>query len=383
MIARAQLVAVVPAMVQSEDASAPAILGRPGHQVLVQRTDDELVVCPVGDSFQVRADDAIRFPAPWPHQRHRGSWAVAPDLTMAAFAGVHALRAVDDSGTTRWEIRHSCWEGSCLEVHQSYEDYADRPDHRYPKSGSAAFSADGELVWAHVPEPVRNLGSSRGDAGSGEEWLVIRARDGQILTRVDAEAAAEGSDHLPHPTDASQMGLSIGQGQDGPLTRWGRWDGTSLDVKYIEDDMVPFVVSPSGGWVMSVSHDQATLSIRRTYGALRPDSLNLDCVSVDGNPSATWNWAGGFLNETNIIASSARSGPWLGETGHWLVDNLGRSLPARIDYPFQVTGRPTAIGGNHWYTVPEASDALQIWTVPFSGDEQAHLDDDLDPLNQP
>ncbi|MCX4542177.1 hypothetical protein [Streptomyces sp. NBC_01565] len=40
--------------------------------------------------------------------------------------------------------------GSCEAVHAAYEGYQDRRDHLYPDSGSAAFSADGALVWTHV-----------------------------------------------------------------------------------------------------------------------------------------------------------------------------------------------------------------------------------------
>ncbi len=93
-------------------------------------------------------------------------------------------------------------------------------------------------------------------------------------------AGSEGSHHQPHTTDPNQMGLSIGEGQDGAPVRWGRWDGENLAVEYIDDDVALLSVSPSGEWLMSVSHDQDTLAIRRTYGGPAPDSLDLDCVTA-------------------------------------------------------------------------------------------------------
>jgi hypothetical protein len=130
---------------------------------------------------------------------------VAPDASLAVFAGVHAVRAVEPSGAVRWEVRHGCWYGACLEMHQSYDEYGDRGDHRYPGGGSAGFSVDGRLVWAHVRGPLLDGELS---ADTVDEWLVLDATDGRVLARVNAEAAAAGSLHLPHPADPQQMGLS-------------------------------------------------------------------------------------------------------------------------------------------------------------------------------
>ena len=327
--------------------------------MLAQRTDGELIACPMSGSFQVQAAEAIRFPAPWP--RHRGNWAVPPDMAQAVFAGVHALRAVDPSGALQWEIRHGCWEGACLEVHESYQEYAKSPDHRYPKRGSVGFSSDGKLLWAHVPGP---LPGENPDSDFFEKWLVLNAADGRVLARADAMAASEGSHHLPHTTDPNQMGLSIGEGQDGAPVRWGRWDGENLAVEYIDDDVALLSVSPSGEWLMSVSHDQDTLAIRRTYGGPAPDSLDLDCATVVDEASAYWDWAGGFISETTVIGSTVESDTRRNEEGrHWLIDNLGTHPVTQVIYPSPVFGKPAAIGGGAWYTMPETRDALQIWRL--------------------
>src|SRR5262245_57242358 len=52
----------------------------------------------------------VVFPAPWP--RRVGRCTVSSDLSLAVFSGVHAVRAVDSGGGMRWEVRHSCWQGS-------------------------------------------------------------------------------------------------------------------------------------------------------------------------------------------------------------------------------------------------------------------------------
>ncbi|WP_199807689.1 hypothetical protein [Streptomyces griseus] len=137
MSVRSRLRATVPAPLPSSQAGPPEITGPPGRRLLVQRSDDEILARPLDDAFAARAGATARFPAPWP--RRRGTWEVAPDATLAVFAGVHAVRAVDPSGAALWEVRHGCWSGGCEEIHESYESYADRRDHRYPESGSVGF----------------------------------------------------------------------------------------------------------------------------------------------------------------------------------------------------------------------------------------------------
>ncbi|MCE0445748.1 hypothetical protein LT493_14665 [Streptomyces tricolor] len=97
MSVRARLRAVVPALLPSAEADLPELLGLPGRRLLAQRADDALVVQPLDEAF-APAGDRVRVPAPWP--RRRGTWAVAPDVSLAVFAGVHAVRAVEPSGAT-------------------------------------------------------------------------------------------------------------------------------------------------------------------------------------------------------------------------------------------------------------------------------------------
>ena len=368
MLAHAQLAATVPSPMPSRLVGAPVILGPPDSRVLAQRANDALIVCALDSTWRVQPGGEVRFPAPWP--RDHSNWALAPDTSLAVFTGVHALQAVDAAGTVRWEVRHGCWEGPCRQLHQSHAEYANRPDHKYPKSGSAGFSVDGKLVWAHVMGPLAD--DEPGQHGF-EEWLVIDAGNGRVLAREVTETAAEGSDHIPHPADASQMGLSIGEGQDGAPVRWGRWADDHLAVDYIEDDVVIMHVSPSGRWLMTVSHDMRRLAIRRTYGVpnLGDVELNSEAV-VPRRPEAKrkpyWEFAGGFLTVTALIASTEKTYGKPGDGRHWLIDADGTHPLTEVAYPFPVLSHPTALGGGTWSTVSDSGDALHVWTLAASSE---------------
>lgn len=162
------------------------------RRLLVQRGDTELIAVDPGDPDAA----PVRFPAPWP--RGFGTCTVAPGGGLAVFAGVHAVRAVDPSGAVRWEVAHGCWEGSCRTLHTTYEEYAADRRHLYADSGSAVFSADGTLVWAHIRGPVAASGP---DPEALDEWLVIDAADGRVLGRAETGtvAAAPTMSRIPTP----------------------------------------------------------------------------------------------------------------------------------------------------------------------------------------
>ncbi|WP_330458459.1 hypothetical protein OIB37_17070 [Streptomyces sp. NBC_00820] len=369
MSVRARLCATVPAPLPPGKGDVPELCGLPGRRLLVQRGDDVLVVQPLDDDF-TPAGERVRVPAPWP--RRRGEWAVAPDAGLAVFAGVHAVRAVEPSGATRWEVRHGCWYGACREMHTSYDEYADRDDHRHPKRGSAGFSADGKFVWAHVrgPLPTGELSPQAHD-----EWLLLDAGDGRVLARADARSAAEGSFHLPHPADPARMWLTIGEGQDGSPLRGGRWDGQALAVEYVDGDLALMSVSPSGERLMTVTHDQDALAVSDGRGLVL-DGLEWDAHAVvplhpeaepdNDEAGAFWDWAGGFLDETTLICSTVESDEEWGEGRHWVVDTSGGAAgtPVRVDYPVPVgTQAAVALGDGHWCTPTESGDALLVWAL--------------------
>ncbi|MFI9806503.1 hypothetical protein ACIHEJ_19465 [Streptomyces sp. NPDC052301] len=234
--------------------------------------------------------------------------------------------------------------------------------------GSAGFSVDGTFVWAHVRGP---LAVGEATADTVDEWLLLDAADGSVLARADAQAAAAGSFHLPHPTDPGQMGLSIGEGQDGAPLRWGRWDGRALAVEYVEGDLALLGVSPSGERLMTVTHDQDALAVRDTGGRVLR-GLEWDAeTTVPRHPEAEpdndealpyWDWSGGFLDEMTLIGSTVEGDEEWGEGRHWIIDTAGARTPVEVGYPVPVGTRPpTALGDGLWMTASESGDALYVW----------------------
>ncbi|MFJ1847284.1 hypothetical protein [Streptomyces sp. NPDC088146] len=336
--------------------------------LLLQRGDTELAAAFVSVAPDTERAPVIRFPAPWP--RSFGTCTVAPGGDLAVFAGVHALRAVDPTGAVRWEVRHGCWDGSCPTLHTAYEEYAADRSHQYADSGSAVFSADGTLVWAHIRGPAAAAGP---DPEALDEWLVIDAADGRVLGRADAETAAAGSDHVPHP-DPARMGLCVGEGQDGVPMLWGRWDGANLSVeRFCNDERILTAVSPSGERFLTVTHYEETLGVHRVDDGSVLCALDSD-TAIPRHPGADpddvdadvtlWDYTCGFLDEETVIAGTSERDEEYGEPRHWLVGagEAGMRVTARITYPFPISGGVTALGDGTWYTVSESGDALHIWS---------------------
>jgi hypothetical protein len=345
----AHLVTALPAPLPFSGADdAPFIQSGPTARLLVQRGDTELVVQRLGTPAAPSA--TIRFPTPWP--RRFGGCAVSPAGDVAVFAGRHAVRAVDPAGYVKWELRHRCW-GGCT-GHLSFEEYEDDRGHRYAGSGSVGFSADGKLVWAHILGPLAQEGADR---GSGvEEWLVIDAVDGTVLARTETGTSAAGSEHVAHP-DPTQMGLTIGEGQDGAPLRWGRWDGDTLVVdRFDDEDRVLLAVSPTGDHLLTVTHDQDELAVHRvTDGAVVAE---LNAAAIPRNPEDEpeddesqpfFDYEGAFIDETTVLVGT--------------VDTTHTDQIARITYPFPTLTLPKPLGKGTWYTTSAPDTTLHIWAL--------------------
>ena len=177
----------------------PLVPGVPGRRLVTTRTDTTLAVYDLGRPAAGDHAPLVAFPAPWPRGAS-GVDAVAPGLDLAVFAGLHAVRGVTPDGLTRWEVPHSCW--GCEEFHETADEYAGDPDHKYPDQGSACFGTDGRTVWAHVRERLDEDDDPRGES-SPEAWLVIDPADGTVVARAGTGTYAAGSHHLPHPTRRS------------------------------------------------------------------------------------------------------------------------------------------------------------------------------------
>jgi hypothetical protein len=167
------------------------------------------------------------------------------------------------------------------------------------------------------------------------------------------------------------MGLSIGEGQDGGPLRWGRWDGRHLTMDdFADQDLVLIGVSPSGVRLMTVTHDQDRLavldaqdgSVIAEIDAESEIPRHPDAEPDNDEASPYWDWAGGFLDETDVITAVVESDEEWGEGRHWLTDTSQVRAPQQIIYPFLVTGLPTALGDGTWYTTADTGSTLHVWT---------------------
>ncbi|MFG3706722.1 hypothetical protein ACGF7U_18595 [Micromonospora sp. NPDC047670] len=344
----AQLAATVAAPLDPASADAPQVLHWPGRRLLVQRGDTELVVRDLdGEGTETR------FPAPWP--RRYGSTAVSPAADVAVFAGVHALRAVDPTGAVRWEIRHGCWSAAvCAEAHASFSEYADDRGHDHADTGSAAFSSDGKLLWAHV----RNYAGHE----VREEWLVLDPADGRVLARAETATVGASSYHFAHP-DPAYMGLTVAEGEEDSPVLWGHWEGTTLTVQRFVEEVL-LAVSPSGEHFLTTDPGQWSLYLHRADDGTELRRLDADeavpPVSSD-DTRVGWGYEAAFPYDDRAVVGTEYDAQ---VPRHWLVDTGTMSLDARITYPFPVSGSPRSAGPGGWHTVSRDGSTLHLWSLP-------------------
>lgn len=350
MAVAARLVATAPAPLDPVSADAPQLQHWPGRRLLVQRGDSELAV---RDLDEERAGAGVRFPAPWP--RRFGSVTVSPAGDVAVFAGVHALRAVDASGVTLWELRHGCWSAAvCTEVHATYSEYADDHHHRHADGGSAAFSSDGALLWAHI----RSLA---GD-GVAEEWLILDPVEGGVLARAETMTVASGSLHVPHP-DPAFMGLSVLAGEEDSSALWGHWDGAKLSFRRFDEEVL-LAVSPSGEHVLTTDAGQWSLYLHQAeYGGelwrLKADDA-VPAPSGEQGDRVCWDYEAAFpYDDTAVVGTGYHADA----PRHWLVDPRTMAVRGPIAYPFPVSGPPRSAGEGGWYTVDSDRTSVRLWCL--------------------
>ncbi|GGZ24329.1 hypothetical protein GCM10010300_79800 [Streptomyces olivaceoviridis] len=351
-----RLVSTIDAPLDPGSADAPALPHRTGRRLLVQRGDAELV------ALDPDSGATVRFPVPWP--RGFGTVTVSPDDGTAVFAGVHAVRCVAATGAVVWEVRHGCWAGECPVTHGAFVEYADDEEHGCADSGSAAFSADGKLVWAHVRGPLAGDGDVAADEEPDELWLVLDAADGRVMGRVSTGTVASGSFHTSHP-DPAQMGLSIGEGEEGSPALWGRWDGRGLSVRTIGDETVLLDVSPSGRRLLTTDVQQDALYLHAVEDGARSRDLDAEgaVARLPGGGRVYWDFEAAFADEDTIVAGTSGSDGGHGPARHWLVDTAGMTLRGGITYPHPVAGPVGAAGDGAWYTVSEDRRSVHVWAL--------------------
>ncbi|NGO78158.1 hypothetical protein G6045_21175 [Streptomyces sp. YC504] len=340
----ARLVAEVPTPFAPGTADAPFVLHSGGRRRVVQRGDARLAV------LDVESGDIRSFPTPWP--RTFGTVTLSPNGDLAVFSGLHAVRAVDASGATRWEVRHGCWSArECTLVHDSFAEYANDEGHDYADSGSAAFRADGKLVWAHVRQA---------QAWADEEWLVLDALDGTVLGRAGTGTVGSGSFSSPHP-HGPYMGLSVGEGDEDSPALWGHWDGTRLTFERIDGVLIQDV-SPSGHDFLCTDPGQWALYLHAAADGAETNRLDaVDAVPpAPGEDTVEWDYEGAYPYEDGAVVGTEGD---CETPRHWLVDPRTMSLRGRIAYPAPVFGSPRPAGPGVWWTAADEGRAVRLWTL--------------------
>lgn len=247
----------------------------------------------------------------------------------------------------------------------SFAEYADDTDHLHADSASAAVSADGELVWAHVRGPLAGDGNTEDDQ---ELWVVLDAVAGKAVGRVNTRTVGSCSAHTSHP-DPSQMGLSLGEGEEGSPVLWGRRDGQRVTAEQIGIERILLAVSPSGRRLLTVPVGQWSLSLHHLeHGSKITRKLDAtDAVPAHpqntGNDRVNWDFEAAFVDEDTIVAGTSECDARYGPVRHWLVDVRGMDLLGEISYPAPVSGPARAAGDGRWYTISKDGTEVRLWEL--------------------
>ena len=191
------------------------------------------IALPDGELLAVddRLGDLARFRLP---DDSAGGHAIRRDLNVAAVSGRSRVVAIDRAGNEVWEVPHSVWGRGDSE------------------RGSCWFSADGVYVWAHVPTE-----------DGPDEWLLIESGSGGVAGRVPLSCYSAGSGMIRHP-DGNRLGLSVGEGQDGSETYFGRVERGLPVVERLDDrSRVVVAFSPDGDHFLSTPHSSGPIQLHR------------------------------------------------------------------------------------------------------------------------
>jgi len=249
-------------------------------------------------------------------------------------------------------------------THHAIDEYFNDPGHLHADGGSVAVSADGTLVWSHVRGLIDD---DQADEDGQELWLVLDAADGRTLGHAPTMTVASGSVHTPHP-DPTQMGLSIGEGEDGSPVIWGRWDGQQLTAEQLGIERILLAVSPSGQYLLTVPVGQRSLCLHQVEHG--PILRKLDAIGTvpphprsNGQDRVYWDYEAAFLDEDTLVAGTSECDAKWGTPRHWLVDAKRMGLRGEICYPVPVSGPARTAGAGMWCTLSPERRSVQLWEL--------------------
>jgi hypothetical protein len=269
-----------------------------------------------------RLRDIARFRLP---EDALGKHGISPDRQTATVSARSRVVVVDRAGSTVWEVPHASWGGGDSQ------------------RGSCWFSADGRFVWAHVPT----------DDGP-DEWLLLGAKSGTTAGRVRLSCYSAGSDVIRHP-DGNHVGLSVGEGQDGSETYFGRVQGGSPAVDRLDDrSRVLVAFSPDGDRFLTTAHSSGPLQLHRSsdhavVAALEPEA------AFDGDDA--FDFFGGFVGPELMLFTSVESDDVFVAS----VPDLGDVQ--RLQVPMRRAGDPLFVIPGGFLVSDPATGETTVWRL--------------------
>lgn len=251
--------------------------------------------------------------------------AVSPDLSFAVARSAEGVRAV---GGRAW-----------------FFPYASETP------GSLLVSADGRHVWAALP-----------GVGGQDRWLVLDAGSGTVLAEAGLDTSQAGSSPAAHP-DGRHVGLSIGEGQEGAVLVWGRFEDGRIHHWRAEDDLVLADIAPGGAVVLTIAHDQSEAVALAFPGGDRiwaaPGEL-IEREPHEPDEDLFWDYYAGFVDDRRVLLSDVEYDEDE-RAGHYLLDAATGEGLGEIEYPDEVTGYPRPLGDGTWLTASD--EAVTRWTL--------------------
>ncbi|MCW2136981.1 hypothetical protein BXY51_001506 [Actinoplanes cyaneus] len=229
--------------------------------------------------FEADLKSSKIFPVPL------GPWAHAAPSTRDAlvYATEGTVIRIDPGGSERWR----------LDLDMEDPDPAAMID--------VAFSADDSRVWVYAPNP----------AAEHDEWIVLDAATGAILSRRPLEAVGQGGHQFP--LRDGRMMLDVGEGQDGSLIFLAGPDGEPRNFGW--SDRVLIDVSPDERQFMTIDHEgQADVALHAFPGGEVLVRLTVSDFGEDPEIGVI-EWTGGYLDAETVIVvvhgeDEEAGGPW-------------------------------------------------------------------------
>jgi YD repeat-containing protein len=327
----------------------------PDGLLIAMRVEDRMRVYHVDRLLAGDSGPVADFPTPWASwSSHHGN-TFLPDLSAAVFSEDDKVRAVDQSGRTRWEWSHS--------QHPWGQD----------ERGAVVATSDGTQVWAVVPAV---------DAQGNEvqDLVVLAAGDGRLLGRTTLLNWRQPNPFPLAHADGRHVGVNfIEQDQSDMFWAVLEADGTvhAWQVPCEEESVID--VRADGRLVASHSGQGYFVAQRRfPDGDLVGETDNQEMRALldgegesddddDGYWRYQWEGLGGFVDDRTVLA--ALGGPD-DVMSHWLLKS-----PADLDQKSTqlVLGRVRyepepcsmfyirALGDGTWLSADEQS--IQRWNL--------------------